>query len=107
MTPFVHLGVDVERRLASRVLGDDDLGAALVQFLDDPVHIEGLVGNERTEFDVADQRFDADRVMALTRQKDEADKLAECIDEREDLGCPAAPRFAYSLILGPPFAPCP
>ena len=96
MTPFVHLGVDVERRRASRVLGDDD-----------PVHIEGLVGNERTEFDVADQRLDADRIMALTWQEDEADKLAECIDEREDLGCPAAPRFSYGLILGPPFAPCP
>ena len=44
---FVKLDVNGERRAPSRMLRDDDLRAALVQFSDDPVAVEGLVGEQR------------------------------------------------------------
>ena len=56
MTPFVHLGVDLERDGAARVLRDHDLGAALVEIGDDVVAVEGLVGDQGAEFDPLDQR---------------------------------------------------
>jgi hypothetical protein len=37
MAPFVEVCVDVERLAAARMLGDDDLRAAPVELLDDPV----------------------------------------------------------------------
>jgi len=45
MTPFIHLGVDLERDGAARMLRDDDLGAAIVEIGNDVVAVEGLVGN--------------------------------------------------------------
>ena len=90
-----------------RALGDDDSCAALVEVFDDPVRIEGFVGDQRAEFDVLDQRGDSNRVVTLSRQEDEADQIAEGIGQGEDLGGPAAFRLAYSLALSPPFAPWP
>ena len=54
-----------------------------------------------------DQRRHADGVMALSRQQDKADEIAEGVREREDLGRQAALGLAYGLALSPPFAPCP
>ena len=51
MAPFVHLVVDLERRGAARMLGDHDLGAALVEIGDDVVAVERLVGDQRAELD--------------------------------------------------------
>jgi hypothetical protein len=45
MTPFVDLLVDGERLLALGPLRNDNLGAALIHFDDDPVGIEGFVSN--------------------------------------------------------------
>ncbi len=45
MAPFVDFDVDLARFAALWSLGDDDLGAALVEVFDDPVGIEGLVGD--------------------------------------------------------------
>jgi hypothetical protein len=89
------------------MLGDNDLRAALVQFGDDPVAVEGLVGEQRAKFDSRDQRRDADGVETLAGQQNEADQIAERVGEREDFGGPAAFGFAYGLALSPPFAPCP
>jgi hypothetical protein len=89
------------------MLGDDDLRAALVQFGDDPVAVEGLVGEQRVKFDALDQRRDANRVEALPRQQNEANQIAERIRQRENFGGPAALGLAYGLALSPPFAPCP
>src|SRR5260370_25432212 len=47
MTPFVHLGVDLERDGAARVLRNHDLGTALIEIGDDVVAVEGLVGDQR------------------------------------------------------------
>jgi hypothetical protein len=47
MPPFVHLLVDGERLCATRMLGDDDLGAARVEFGDNGVAVDRLVGDQR------------------------------------------------------------
>ncbi len=107
VTGFVKLDVDGEWGASSWMLGDDDLRAALVQFGDDPVAVEGLVGEQRTKFDALDQRRDADRIEALPRQQNEANQIAERIRQRQDFGGPAALGLAYGLALSPPFAPCP
>ena len=97
--------VDGERRASSWMLGDDDLRAALVQFGDDPVAVEGLVGEQRAKFDALDQRRDADRVEALPRQQNEADQIAERVGQREYFGRHAALGAADRPVLRPPFAP--
>ncbi len=105
--PFVDLGVDAARLGASRMLGDHHLRAASVQVRDDPVDVEGLVGDQPAERDPLDQRRDSDRVEALARQQLEPDKVAERVGQRDDLRGPAAARAAYGLALSPPFEPCP
>src|SRR5713101_9364416 len=89
------------------MLRNHDLGAALVEVGDDVVAVEGLVGDERAEFDPLDERWDADRIEALSRQQDESDEIAERIGERQDLGRHAPLGAADGLALSPPFAPCP
>src|SRR5438874_1867690 len=107
MTPFVAFQVDRNGVQPVRSLRDDDAGAASVHFGDDPVGIEGLVGNQGAELDPLDQRRDAYRVVALSRQQHESDEVAESIGEGQDLGRHAAFGFADGLALSPPFAPCP
>ncbi len=81
MTPFVHLRAERKGLSPTRVLGDDDLGAVIVQISDDGVAVEGLVGDQSAESDA--------------------------VDEREDFGGHAALGTAYGLALSPPFAPWP
>src|SRR6202790_1994611 len=108
MTPFVHLGVDLERGGAARMLRDHNLGAALVEGGDDVVAVEGLVSDQGTELDALDQRRDSHRVVALSRQQHESDEVAQGIGEGQDFGRHAALGFADGLALSPPFAPpCP
>ena len=105
MAPFVNLRVDGNRVQALRALRDDDAGAAFIQFGDDPVGIECLVGDHRAEFEAMDQRANTHRVVALARQEMEADQIAERVGEGEDFGGPAALGLAYGLALSPPFEP--
>src|ERR1700732_167003 len=107
MTPFVHLGVDLQRHGAARMLRDHDLGATLVEVGDDIVAVEGLVGDQRAELDPLDERRDTDGVEALSRQQHESDEIAQRVGEGQDLGRHAALGAADGLILSPPFAPCP
>jgi hypothetical protein len=107
VAPFVHLEVDGDRTDPLRPLRDDDFCPALVELLDDPVGIEGLVTQQSAELDAVDQRGDADGVIAISRQQHEAHQVAHGIRESEYLGRPAALRLAYGLILSPPFAPWP
>ena len=107
VAPLVHLLVDRERLRSARVLGDHRLGPALVELGDDPIAIEGCVPDQRLEGDALDERRHADGVVALTWQQDEADQVAQRIDQGEDLGRYAALGAPDRLILGPPFAPCP
>ena len=64
LPPFVHIEVDLDGRQALWPLGDDDLRAPLVEFLDYPVGVEGFVGGQGIEPDPLDQRFDTDRIVA-------------------------------------------
>src|SRR6266571_9074215 len=107
MTPFVAFQVDRNRVQPVRPLRDDDSGAASVHLGDDPVGIEGLVGNQGAELDPLDQRRDPHRVVALSRQQNESDEVAQGIGEGQDFGRHAALGFANGLALSPPFAPCP
>src|SRR5215218_1003431 len=105
--PFVHLGVEGERRRAARVLRNHDLGAALVQVRDDLVAVERRVGDQRPKGEPVDERRHADRVEPLSRQKHKAHEVAERVRERQDFGGQAAFGAANSLARSPPFAPCP
>src|SRR5882724_13506741 len=107
MPPFVHLLIDGERLCASRMLGDDGLGAAGVEIGDNGVAVERLVGDQRIEGQSLDERRHAHRVEALSRQEHEAHEIAERIGEGQDFGGHTAFRTADRLALGPPFAPCP
>ena len=66
--PFVDLAVDRQRRPAAWPLRDDDLGTSFVQFVDDPVGIEGFIRDQTFKLDVLDQRRDTHRVVAVSRQ---------------------------------------
>ena len=107
VAPSVEVAVDGAWRQASRVLGDDHLGAAFIQLSDDPVRVEGRVGDQSLERDVLDERGDPNRVMALARQQHEADQVAQGLGERQDLGGQAALGLADGLAFSPPFAPWP
>src|SRR3984893_5643807 len=107
MPPCVHLLVDGERLCATRMLGDDDLGAARVEIGDNGFAVERLVGEHGVEGQTLKQPPHAHRVEALSRQKHEAHEIAERISEGQDFGGHAALRTADGLALGPPFAPCP
>src|SRR3546814_11056460 len=55
MTPLVHLGIERQGLGPAWVLGDDDLGAALVEVGNDGIAVEGLVGDQRAEGETIDR----------------------------------------------------
>src|SRR5882762_1102251 len=79
---------------------------ALRSFMSSMIQLEGLVGDQTTEFDVFDQGRDADGVKAMAGEQDEPHQIPKCVGQRKDFGGPAALRLADGLIFGPPFAPC-
>lgn len=102
MTPAIDFEV---AGYASRPIGlgwDHGGGAALTQLGADPVGIEGLVGKERAELDVFDERLDADAVVPLARQQDKARQIAERIDKRDDFARQTTAGSPDCLILSPP-----
>ena len=107
VTTFVKLQVDGQGVRTSRVLGNADHSTTFVHLRDDPVAVEGLVGQHRAEADPVDQGGHADGVKAVSRQQDKAHEVAKRIGQRQYLGGPAALRLAYRLTLSPPFEPCP
>ena len=107
VAPFVHFLVVGDGSGPAAVGRDHRQGAAFVQLRPEPIAVEGLVADQRLERDAVQQRLDADAVVALARQQDEAREVAERVDQRHDLGGQAAARLADSLISSPPFAPPP
>src|SRR4051812_39528820 len=89
------------------MLGDDHLGAALVQVRDDIVAVEGRVADQRVKGEPVDERRHADRVEPLSWQEHKTYEVAQRVGERQDFGGQAAFGAANSLALRPPFAPCP
>ena len=105
--PRVHLGVVRDWRFAVGLGRDDRAGAAFFERCAQGVVVERLVGEEGVEIDAVYERLDADAVVTLAGQQDEAGQIAQGIDEGDDLGGQAAARPANGLILSPPFAPAP
>src|SRR3954454_21731890 len=89
------------------MLGDHDLGAALIQVRDNVIAVERRVADQRPKGEPVDERRHADRVEPLPRQKHEAHEIAERVGEGQDLGGQAAFRATDGLAQSPPFAPCP
>ena len=81
--------------------------SAFVHLFDDPIAVEGLVGEQGVEFQTLDQRGQPDGVIAISRHQNEPHEVAQSIGQGEDFGRPSALRLAYSLTEGPPFEPCP
>jgi hypothetical protein len=86
MAPTVHGEVAGNGCLAIGLGRDHGECPALVEFVAKPVVVESLVADQRADHDTVEQRRDADAVMALPRQEDEARKVAQCIDQGDDLG---------------------
>lgn len=105
MAPFVDIPVYGERGEAFGALRNGDPGAAFVELGDDPVGVERFVRDEAVELDTLDERRNADGVVALAGQQDEADEIAERVGQRQDLGRQSAARLADGLALSPAFAP--
>ena len=83
--------------------------AGLGQRFEHPlVGIEGFVGNERLGLKFREQRIGSSQVMLLTTGEMKADRIAERIHQRVDLGrqpALAAPdRLVWSSFLGAPAA---
>lgn len=107
MAPFIEIGIERQWLCTARMLGDNDLGAALVEIFDDGVAVESLVGDQSAKGQAIDQRLDANGVEAVTGQKREPHEIAQGIGEGQDFGAQTALGAADRLALGPPFAPCP
>jgi len=88
--PFVHCRIVRDRRFAIRLGGNDGDGTAFIQRGSQTIVVEALVGNERFEIDILNQRIGADTIMTLARKQDEASKIAQCVGERHDFGRQAA-----------------
>src|SRR6266849_208012 len=107
VTPHVDLGVDRQGRGAPWMLGDDDLGAALVEVGNDGIAVEGLVGDEAVKGETVDERSNADRIETMAGHENEADEITKRVGQRQNFGRHAAFGTADGLVLRPPFAPCP
>ena len=84
---------------------DDRAGAAHIEFFEHPIRVERLIGQESVEVHAIDQRLDPLYVVGLAGQENKVGKVAERIDQSNDLGGQSAARAPDGLILSPPFAP--
>ena len=107
MSPAIDDFINDERGKSLGSLGNDDTATAFIEFLVDPIAVEGLVSEQVLEIDAINEWRHTNCVKTVAGQQDEADQIAQRISQCEDFGRPAAFRFADGLILGPPFAPCP
>src|SRR5918997_2386806 len=105
VAPAVHVAVEVDGALAVGLGWDHRGGTTIVEVRPEPVGVEGLVAEQGAEGDALDQRPHADAVVALAGQQDEAHRVAEGVDQGDDLGGQPAARAADGLISSPPFAP--
>lgn len=107
MPPFVNLKVDVQWLFSLWPLRDADHCAALIEVIDDPIAVEGLVCQQTAKLEIMHEGCNADGIVSVSRQQVEADEIAQSICYSEDFCCPAAFGFSNRLILRPPLAPCP
>ena len=79
MSPLIDFLINLEGLLSTGTLGDDDLGASCVEVFNDPVGIEGFIGQQSTEPEPVDQGCDTDGVVAVSRQELEPHEIAQGI----------------------------
>jgi hypothetical protein len=100
MPSFVEMSIKVARRLAVGFRRDDHVLAGFGQRLNHPlVGIKRLVGNQSVSFHLGQQVVGADEVVRLPAGQVEADRVAESIDKRMDLGAQAAAGAADGLVF--------
>jgi hypothetical protein len=107
MAPFIHLPIEGQRFGAAWMLSDDRLDGASVEIGDEPIAVEGHIGDQRIEGQSFDELGNANRVEAISWQKREAHEIADSIREGENFGRHAALGAADGLARSPPFTPCP
>ena len=109
MPGLVEVCVKGARRRAGFARGDDGRLAGLGQRREHAlVGIERLVGDERLGLKLREQRIGSRQIVRLTAGQMKADRIAERIHQRVDLGgqpALAAPdRLVWSSFLGAPAA---
>ena len=109
MPGLVEVCVKGARRLAGFPRWDDRRLTGLGQRLEHPlVGIEGFVGNERLGLQLRQQGIGSGQIVLLTASEMKADRIAERIPQRVDLGgqpALAAPnRLVRPSFLGAPAA---
>lgn len=83
--PAIGMEVAVDFLLPVRFGRDHHYSAPFVQFGTQPISVERLVAEEHIEFDVLDQRFHPDEVVALARKQNETGQVSQRIYQRHDL----------------------
>src|SRR4028119_1309082 len=102
VAPAVHVAVEADGGLAVRLGRDHRGGTTPVKLRPEPVGVEGFVAEQGAEGDALDQRLHADAVVALAGQRKEAHRVAESVDEGDDLGPPLAPlAFWWAVTMVP------
>lgn len=104
MTLLVALFV-VGNRLLSRCQGGDHGGGAESEESSEFVGVVSLVSDDVSGDKALDQGFGLRTVVDLAGRRDQAQRVAECIDSDVDLGGQTAARAPDRLILVPPFPP--
>ena len=107
VVPLVDFAINFDGFGAAWMVRYDDFGAALIEIGDGGVAVEGLVGGRCAKLEPGKQRFETDRIKAMSRQHEEAHEIATRIRQHEDSGGYSALGVAYGLILSPAFALCP
>ena len=107
MTPGRHGEIAFDHAFPVRSGRYNSGCASSIQFGPQPIGVKGFISKEGFEFDSFDQGFNANGIVPLARQKDEAGDVAKCIHKCHDFRGQASPRAANSLILSSPFAPVP
>ncbi len=107
MTCLVQFETDAKWVLSLWSLRDADECSTLIEIVDGPIIVEGLVCQQSTKIDALNQRRDAHSIMAVVRQEFETHQIAQSIGQGQCLGGQSSLRLAYGLALSPSFAPCP
>lgn len=105
MPPFVHLVIIARRMLSVLSWWDDRRNIALGKGVAKPTRIERAIGQQVTGLQPIQQVRHTAQVMRLPGQQAEVGKISKRICQRQNFGCDATTRLAYSLALSPPFAP--
>jgi hypothetical protein len=89
---FVGISVELPWLLSVRPGRDHHGFAGRRQRLDDAsVSVERFVGDEHVGFHGRQKVISADQIMGLPTGQEEADRVAECIDQSVDFGAQPAP----------------